>query len=230
MQALTLSAGYDWTFLFQSLLLLAQFLVSRQVELSDLPFMEDLIDQVLLTLDFAVVWADVILPDGDAVAQLFYEILRAEDSISKLSTLTSLGSPPAIPVSPRLGPTASPSPGSRSLGTSTPKSPLQSSFFTFASEQPKGPVAESVRNLGVVRSHFGGRVDDYKEKFNTGNIEAHQILNIIKSSMDGLDLRESMALESGGMARFTESNHEKFFQELTQQVCLDVLKITQSHQ
>jgi hypothetical protein len=48
--------------------------------------------------------------------------------------------------------------------------------------------------------------------------------------MDGLDLRESMALESGGMKRFNESSHESFFQELTQQVCVDVLKITQNHQ
>jgi hypothetical protein len=195
---------YDWQPLYQSVISLASFLVSRQVELSDVPGVEDLISQVLLTLDFAIVWADVILPDIDAISQLFYEILRADVAITKLGALTStVPTPPTIPPSPRLG-TSSPSiRRNSSSGLTTPKSPSLSSTSSFTNGlsplEPIGPAADSIRNLSVIRSHFGGKVEDCRERSGNKAVDSQQILNIIKTSMDGLDLRESMALEEVGM-------------------------------
>lgn len=195
---------YNWQPLVQAIISLASFLVTRQVELSDLPQIEDLINQVLLTLDFAVVWADVILPDMEAISQLLYEVLRADVTLSKLGSLTSKvpETPPIVPPSPRLG-TSSPSiRRNSSSGLTTPKSPSLSSSPAFLSSmaplEPTGPAADSIRNLSVVRSHFGGKIEDVREKNGNKVIDSQQILNIIKSSMDGLDLRESMALEEIG--------------------------------
>lgn len=193
------SAAYDWQPLHQSILSLAQFLVARQVELSDLPGIEDLITQVLLTLDFAVIWADVILPDMEAIAQLYYEILRSDNTIIKLGTLISLSNAPVPPPSPRLGPGSPSVRRNSSSGLSTPKSPSLPTTPSFGFPEPSGPAAESVRNLGVVRSHFGGKLEDYKEKTGSSTVESHELLAIIKSCMDGMDLRESMALEEVGM-------------------------------
>lgn len=200
------------------MLSLAHFLVARQSDLSDLSGIEDLITQVLLTLDFSVVWADVILPNNEAYARFLYEILRAEDTLTKLGTLTTLANTPPIPPSPRLGPAhpserrksmTYPSPTNGSAPSSpTPKSPtLSTANSGFAamlspnlgSTEPTGPAADSVRNLGVVRSHFGGKVDDFKEKSGLHVVGTDQVMELIRSSMDGLDLRESMALEDGGM-------------------------------
>lgn len=195
---------YEWQHLFQSILGLASFLVARQVELSDVAGIDDLISQVLLTLDFAVVWADVILPDMDSIAQLLYEILRADTTIARLGNLmTSATTPPVLPpVSPRLGPSSPTLRRSSGSGFATPKSPALTTPPTFSAAmspfEPSGPAAESIRNLSVVRSHFGGKVDDFRES-NGGNVDSYQITNIIKSTMDGLDLRESMPLEEVGM-------------------------------
>lgn len=195
---------YDWQPLCQALISLAAFLVARQVELADLPGIDDLIAQVLLTLDFAIVWADVILSDMQAISQLLYEILRADATLTKLGALTSVAcTPPVVPPSPRLG-TSSPSiRRNSSSGFTTPKSPSLSATPTFAASmsplEPTGPAADSIRNLAVVRSHFGGKIEDVREKQGGRSVDSQQILNIIKSSMDGLDLRESMALEEVGM-------------------------------
>lgn len=169
------------------------------MELSDLPGIEDLIAQVLLTLDFAVIWADVILPDAEAIAQLYYEILRSDTAITKLGTLISLSNVPLPPPSPRLGPASPSVRRNSSSGISTPKSPSLQSNPNFGFPETSGPAAESVRNLGVVRSHFGGKIEDYKEKSGATTVESHELLAIIKSCMDGMDLRESMALEEVGM-------------------------------
>lgn len=195
---------YDWQPLCQAVISLATFLVARQVELSDLPGIEDLIIQVLLTLDFAIVWADVILPDMEAISQLLYEVLRADVTLSKLGALTSVAAtPPTIPPSPRLGTTSPSIRRNSSSGFNTPKSPSLSASSTFANGmsplEPIGPAADSIRNLAVVRSHFGGKIEDVREKQGGRSVDSQQILNIIKSSMDGLDLRESMALEEVGM-------------------------------
>lgn len=197
--------NYDWQPLFHSLISLASFLVARQVELSDIAEVDDLIAQVLLTLDFAIVWADVILPDAEAIAQLLYEVLRAEVTLSKLGSLTtSISTPPAVvTASPRLGPTSPSIRRNSSSGLATPKSPSLASTPTFAAAmsplEVRGPVADSIRNLSVVSSHFGNKVEDCREKSRSAIVDSQQILTIIKSSMDGLDLRESMALEEIGM-------------------------------
>lgn len=195
---------YDWQPLIQAIISLASFLVARQVELSDIVQIDDLTNQVLLTLDFAIVWADVILPDIDAISQLLYEVLRAEVTLAKLGALTSkvaASTPPVVPPSPRLG-TSSPSIRRNSnSGLNTPKSPsLSASPFppSMSPLEPTGPAADSIRNLAVVRSHFGGKIEDAREKNGNKAVNSQQILNIIKSSMDGLDLRESMALEEVG--------------------------------
>lgn len=265
--------------------------MSRQAELADLEKMEDLIDQVLITLDFMIVWSDTLLPNVDKVAQLFYEILRADDTLTKLGNLTISGgrssswngnqstatTPPATasatmptttmattqavtvssprvggaspgPLSPSGGPVSggatshsasSSQPSSlmingkmnkSSSGLSTPKSPGGgagpfSPFLHQHPPEPTGPASQSVKNLNVVKSHFGGRLEDFKEK-NGGSgvvLESYQILNIIKSSMEGLDLRESMALESGGISKYSESEHQEYFVEFVHIAMTDVL-------
>lgn len=248
---------YDWQPLIQSLISLATFLVARQVELSDLPQIDDLINQVLLTLDFAIVWADVILPDMEAISQLLYEVLRADVSLTKLGSLTSkaVATPPVVPPSPRLGASSPSIRRTSSSGINTPKSPSLSSSPSFLSStspfEPTGPAADSIRNLSVVRSHFGGKIEDAREKNGNKAIDSQQILNIIKSSMDGLDLRESMALEEVGIRcvhsilfrthvsekakgadsslpnrRYSESELEAFFSELVPIVAKDILKLS----
>lgn len=150
-------------------------------------------------MDFAVIWADVILPDSEAIAQFYYEILRADNTIIKLGTLISLSNVPLPPPSPRLGSSTPSIRRNSSSGVSTPKSPGLHSSSSFGLPEPAGPASESVRNLGVVRSHFGGKIDDYKEKTGASTIESHELLILIKASLDGMDLRESMALEEIGM-------------------------------
>ena len=202
---LTASVGtdYDWHPVHQALLSLAQFLVTRHVELSDLPGIDDLVTQVFVTLDFAIIWADVILPDVDAIARLYYELLRSDNTISKLGNLAA--PPPSLtipPPSPRLGPGSPSMRRHDSSGHNTPKSPgLQAtpSTTSFGPPEPSGPAEQSIRNLAVVRGHLGEKVEDFKEKSGSPIVEAHQVLAIIKSSMDGMDLRESMALEDMGM-------------------------------
>lgn len=203
---------YDWQPLCQAIISLATFLVARQVELSDLPGMDELINQVLLTLDFAIVWADVILPDMEAIAHFLYEVLRADVTLSKLGALTSVAAtPPAVPPSPRLAATSPSIRRNSSSGFTTPKSPSLSASPAFGNGngmsplEPTGPAADSIRNLSVVRSHFGGKLEDVREKNGNKSIDSQQILNIIKSSMDGLDLRESMALEEVGMRYVVKS-------------------------
>lgn len=169
------------------------------MELCDLPGIDDLTTQVFLILDFAVIWADVILLDSEAIAQLYYEILRADNTIINLGTLISLSNVPLPPPSPRLGSTTPSIRRNSSSGLSTPKSPALQSTSSFGLPEPSGPASESVRNLGVVRSHFGGKLEDHKEKTGAQTIESYQLLAIIRTFLDGMDLRESMALEEVGM-------------------------------
>lgn len=192
--------------------------------------MDALVVQVFITIDFAVVWADVMLPNLDAMALLYYEILRAEDTITKLGKLATLAHISNTPTWLRSEPSKPSRRSSSGSGLVTPKSPTSQAFHSFplnfSTPEPTGPASESMRNLDVVRSHFGGKIADFKEKNGTTIVEAQQVLDIIKSSIDGLDLRESMALEEGGTRRYTESEHKIFFAELVRVVSDDVLKLT----
>lgn len=225
-------ADYDWQALIQAIMSLVTFVVSRHSDICDSPGFDDFSAQLLLTLDFLAVWADVILPNTDAVVQLFYEILRSQESLTKLGNLITSANQPQMPLSPRLSPT---SPTIRRSGsgfnTPAPRSPTFATAPTFLSmitpQEPCGPAAESIRNLNVVISHLGGKLEESKEK-SSNNVDAEQLLEIIKGSMDTLDLRESMALEDIAVRKFTEQDHKKFFADLIQVVTKDILEMTRT--
>lgn len=161
--------------------------------------MEELINQLILTLDFGIVWADVLQPDADAIAQQLYEVLRADEYLTKLGKIAN----PAIPTTPRLPSPQFGTPRRISMsGSLTPKSPTLGSMpcpSPRLAPEMSGPSAQSVRNLAVIKSHFGTQLDNYQERHGITHLDEDQVMSIIKSSMDGLDLRESIALEDAGM-------------------------------
>ena len=185
---------------------MTSFLVSRQQELESLP---ELATQLILTIDFSIVWADVLLPSAEAVALQLYEVLRAQETLTHIGNIVTLANLPPAP-SPYLGPPMSPTTStgrktsySGASGATTPKGPSNLQRMSFSAmlsqAEPRGPAAEGIRNMAVIKSYFGEKIEDLREKQHLDVLEENQVLSIIKLSVDGLDLRESMALEDVGM-------------------------------
>ena len=185
----------------QAALALTKILHARQVDLCDVLLMEDVVEQLLLVLDFALVWSEALLPGPEDVAKQLYEFLRAGTDIAKLAAIAN---PPALaPLSPRLySPNGFGTPSkSGTNGTLTPKSPSLSTPLASPRlpAEPSGPTAQSVRNFAVLRTTFRDKIDDFREKNSLEFIEEHNVMDLIRASMQSLDLRESNALEQGGM-------------------------------
>jgi len=175
--------NYDWENMWRAVLSLASFIVAKVDLLKSLAQINDLIDAILILLDFGCVWIDFIATSPNASTSLYYELMRAEDVIRQLGNLTDL--------------------------------------ISNLNNGPAGPATECVRNLTLVTNHFGQAIEARRNQLTGKVIDPDQVLNVIASVAEGLELGESPALED--VRPYSEFDHELFFRELMRSVTNDCL-------
>ncbi|KAI0361420.1 hypothetical protein OH77DRAFT_1392058 [Trametes cingulata] len=78
---------YHWQELWRALILLLDFLASKLDSLTTTGGVEQLVQETLLVVDFALCRSEQILPSPKAVHELVYEVVRSADVFRKQKTL-----------------------------------------------------------------------------------------------------------------------------------------------
>lgn len=140
--------------------------------------------QILDIFSFAAIWAEPLFKDTAAVASLYFEVLRADQTLSKVGDLAGVGAiTPSAGVavgSPRLGGLANGTKHGHSQGSSA------------------GPgTIEAARNLRRIIGHFREKIDAEKQRRGASAVGgADEVMQVIARHIDSLDLIDSSSLES----------------------------------
>ncbi|GAA6046333.1 hypothetical protein JCM3770_004868 [Rhodotorula araucariae] len=236
----------DWVIVWRAMLSLASFIVSHNVELRGFSDKVDtLISQLFVTLAYAAYWAAQLLPSPAAQAELFYEILHADATLSALSDLlgiTSVASPVVVqaaangpsmsPLNRRVTPTRS-----RFSALQSPVSPTNVGVAPSAGARvvPRGSgggfiATECISNLRSIITFFNGPINQLRlTKAATDEVEPDELLAVVKAHLGGVELIESAAM--GDLRRYaTEEGtaggaSQEYFRQLGEIVCADTLAL-----
>ena len=181
--------------------------------------------QLFVTLSYATYWAAQLLPSPAAQAELFYEILHADATLSSLSDLlgissiaspviggassatttpTSVSFPPAL--NRRETPTRASFLASLQVSPSRPslsRSPSSSTTATTRSGSGAGFVAtECISNLRSIITFFSGPIDELRKAkaARDDELAPDDILRVIRRHLGGVELIESAAM--GDLPRY----------------------------
>ncbi|GAA5923501.1 hypothetical protein JCM3775_000407 [Rhodotorula graminis] len=216
----------DWVIVWRAMLSLASFVVSHSLELrSASVHLDTLISQLFVTLSYATYWAAQLLPSPAAQAELFYEILHADATLSALSDLLGISSiaspvigsgnsasttptgttfPPAL--TRRETPTRATFFASLQVSPSRPslsRSPSSSTSTTTRSGSGAGFVAtECISNLRSIVTFFSGPIDELRraKKARDDEVDPDEIIRVIRHHLGGVELIESAAM--GDLPRY----------------------------
>ncbi|GJN89778.1 hypothetical protein Rhopal_002767-T1 [Rhodotorula paludigena] len=218
----------DWVIVWRSMLSLASFIVSHSLELRGFSDKVDtLISQLFITLAYAAYWGAQILPSTRAQAELYYELLHADQTLSALSDLLGISSI-ASPVVNQSGHAASA--GTFSQLYNRRDTPTRNNFFALhvsptkssfsgagglaagggagSAGEPRfggtgaGFVAtECVSNLRSIVTFFSGHINQLRlTKPASDEVEPDEILGVIERELGGVELIESAAM--GDLRRY----------------------------
>lgn len=186
--------------------------------------------QILDIFSFAAIWAEPLFKDTAAVASLYFEVLRADQTLSKVADLAGAG--------------ASPNSGGAAIHVGSPRlgfaNGMSSHGHNHGSTAGPGTI-EAARNLRRIVAHFREKIDAEKaRKGGKGVGGADEVMQVIARHIDSLDLIDSSSLESvarcvlfpdlspsmltlSARLRYSEVEHEVFMRDLTRHVSADVL-------
>ena len=181
--------------------------------------------QLFVTLSYATYWAAQLLPSPAAQAELFYEILHADATLSSLSDLLGISSiaspviggassatttPPSTSFAPALNrretPTRASFLASLQVSPSRPslsRSPSSSTTATTRSGSGAGFVAtECISNLRSIITFFSGPIDELRKAkaARDDELAPDDILRVIRRHLGGVELIESAAM--GDLPRY----------------------------
>lgn len=213
------------------MLSLASFIVSHSLELRGFSDKVDtLISQLFITLAYAAYWGAQILPSTRAQAELYYELLHADQTLSALSDLLGISSI-ASPVVNQSGHAASA--GTFSQLYNRRDTPTRNNFFALHVSPTKswfsgagglaaagagggaGPAGgprfggtgagfvatECVSNLRSIVTFFSGHINQLRlTKPASDEVEPDEILGVIERELGGVELIESAAM--GDLRRY----------------------------
>ncbi|BGP39069.1 hypothetical protein JCM10449v2_003007 [Rhodotorula kratochvilovae] len=240
----------DWVIVWRAMLSLASFIVSHSIELRSFSDKVDtLISQLFITLAYAAYWAAQLLPSPAAQAELFYEILHADATLSALSDLlgiTSIASP-VVPQTSSSGATtptgAPPFPPFNRRDT-----PTRANFFAL--QAPISPAkgvgaarlgggggsgggfvaTECISNLRSVITFFSGPINQLRlTKAAADEVDPEELLAVIEANLGGVELIESAAM--GDLRRYAAEEGskggatEEYFRRLGEVACADTLAL-----
>ncbi|GAA6004895.1 hypothetical protein JCM10207_008445 [Rhodosporidiobolus poonsookiae] len=238
----------NWVIVWRSVLALASFVVSRIADLRQVSEKVDaLISQIFITLCYAAYWAESFLPNPSTQANLYYELLHAEDTLSALSDLlgiTSVASP-IMPVSAPSSTSSLPIINRRDTPTratffTTTLSPTRSSFSSVAGLSPVASLSvgtsgtgggfiatECISSLRSATTFFSSHINQLRlTKPATDEVDPDEILAVIERNLGGVEMIESAAM--GDARRFAvegSAGMESYFRRLIDVACEDTLRL-----